>query len=113
MRFIKEEFTIKDWNIEAQTGYKPITTYYTDFSIADNYGEKAIMDTYKRSMELAKTDYRYLTELVMALNWKIWEHYNHNDKYARLYNDLWEQTDEYAMNTLKDEELSYFFDVTD
>ena len=25
---------LKDWNIEALTGYKPKTTFYTDFSIA-------------------------------------------------------------------------------
>jgi hypothetical protein len=28
-------------------------------------------------------------------------------------NTLEEQTDQYAMENLKDEELSYFFDVTD
>lgn len=26
---------IKTWNIEALTGYKPKTTFYEDFSIAD------------------------------------------------------------------------------
>ena len=29
--------TIKDWKIEELTGYKPISTFYTDFSIADNF----------------------------------------------------------------------------
>ena len=39
---------IKDWNIEAQCGYTPLTTVYMDFSIADNFGIDAIKDTYER-----------------------------------------------------------------
>ena len=30
--------TIKTWNIEELTGYKPFTTFYEDFSIADAFG---------------------------------------------------------------------------
>lgn len=62
---------VKTWNIEAMTGYKPISTFYEDFSIADAFGESAIRGTYKRAMASWKTDYKMLTELVMALNWKI------------------------------------------
>ena len=105
--------TIKTWNIEEMTGYKPITTFYEDFSIADLFGVDAIRDTYKRAMESWKDDYEYLTELVMVLNWKIWEHYEKNDEYAELYNELWGKADEYAMEHLKGEELSYFYQVTD
>ena len=55
-----------------------------------------------------------LTELVMALNWKIWEHFNAgNDGFAEVYNELWEKADAYAMDNLKDEELSYFLRTTD
>ena len=104
---------IKTWNIEAQTGYKPITTFYEDFSIAEHFGVKAIKDTYKRAFKEWKGEYKYLTELVMVLNWKIWEHYEHNDEYAKLYNDLWVDTDNYACENLKDDELSYFYKITD
>lgn len=61
---------MKDWNIEEMTGYKPITTFYTDFSIAEPFGKDAIIDTYRRSFKHWKDNYKYLTELVMALNWK-------------------------------------------
>lgn len=104
---------IKTWNIEAMTGYKPKTTFYEDFSIADNFGIAAIKDTFKRAFEAWKNDYIYLTELVMVLNWKIWEHYETNEKYARLYNELWEDADSFAIENLEDEELSYFFRITD
>ena len=94
------------------TGYKPMTTFYTDFSIADKFGVNAIKDTYNRAM-IWKSDYKYLTELVMVLNWKIWEHSESNLEYARLYNKLWEELDSFAMNNLKGEELSYFIRTTD
>lgn len=104
---------IKTWNIEEMTGYKPITTFYEDFSIADLFGTDAIRDTYKKAMESWKDDYEYLTELVMALNWKIWEHYEKNNEYAKLYDELWRRADEYAVEHLKGDELSYFYRVTD
>ena len=111
MKFLVESF--KTWNIEAMTGYKPMTTYYDDFSIAEQFGINAIKDTFNKNFEQAKTNYKWLTEFVMACNWKIWEHYEHNDAFAKLYNSMWEQADQYAMDNLKDEELSYFFDTTD
>lgn len=104
---------IKTWNIEAMTGYKPVTTFYEDFSIADNFGKSAIYDTFERAFKEWKHNYIYLTELVMVLNWKIWEHYKTNDEYATVYNDLWKLTDSYAVNNLKDEELKYFYRTTD
>ena len=104
---------VKTWNIEAMTGYTPISTFYEDFSIADMFGVSAIKDTYKRAMEGWKEDYKMLTELVMALNWKIWEHYETNEKIARVYNDLWEKADAYAQDNLKGDELSYFYRTTE
>ena len=105
--------TIKTWNIEAMTGYKPFTTFYEDFSIADHFGESAIRDTFKRAFAGWKNNHKYLTELVMALNWKIWEHCESNENYARVYNELWEEADGWAMDNLKGEELSYFLRTTD
>lgn len=103
-----------DWNIEAETGYKPKTTFYMDFSIADAFGVDAILDTYKRSFECWKSDVVYLTELVMVLNWKSWEHhYKGNDVYVRTYVDLYEECRNYALDHLKDEGLKYFLDTTD
>lgn len=102
------------WNIERMTGYKPITTFYEDFSIADHFGASAVKDTYRRGLETAEIlGYDCLTEFVMVLNWKIWEHYKTNEALAKVYNDLWEQADIYAQEHLKDEELSYYYRTTD
>ena len=101
------------WNIENVTGYKPLTTFFEDFSIADIFGKKAVKETYKMAFRDFKEDYKYLTELVMVLNHKIWQHYGKNDELARLYNDLWLKADDYAKRNLKDEELNYFLRVID
>lgn len=104
---------LANWNIEEMTGYQPKTTFYTDFSIADGFGVDAIKDTYKRAFEGWKSNTEYVTELAMVLNWKIWEHYNRNDRYARVYNDLWEQIDNWCMDNLKGDDLKYYYRTTD
>lgn len=104
---------IVTFDSEGMLGYKQITTLFQDFSIADNFGEKAIKDTYNNAFKQYKKQYKELTELVMVLNWKIWQHYNKNNAYAELYNELWEKADGYACNHLKGEELSYFYKTTD
>ena len=105
--------TVIDWNIEELTGYKPISTFYTDFSIADRFGISAIVDTYERAFKVWKSEYKMLTELVMVLNWKIWEHYETNEELAEIYSDLWTKADHYAMSHLKGDELKYFLRTTD
>ena len=106
-------FKVANWNIEEMTGYKPQTTFYTDFSIADRFGKEAIKDTYERAFNEWKWNVVYLTELVMVLNWKIWEWYGKNDDIAGLYDELWGKADSYATSNLKGEDLSYFYRTTD
>ena len=95
-------------------GYETMTSFWNDFSIADKFGVIAIKDTYKRAFNEWKDNYKYLTELVMILNWKIWEHHEKNNRaYAELYNALWEAAYAYACENLKGDEAAYFFRVTD
>ena len=91
---------IKDWKIEEMTGYVPKTTFYTDFSIADNFGISAIKDTFKRAFKSWKGNVEYVTELVMALNWKIWEHYETNEPVARVYDELWREARDWCYKNL-------------
>ena len=101
------------WNIKAITGYKPITTFWMDFSIADNFGKSAVKDTFNRAFKEWKDNYKYLIELVMVLNHKIWEHYETNEPLARVYNELWEKAQNYGYEHLKDDELTYFWKTLD
>ena len=41
------------------------------------------------------------------------QHYKTKPNVAALYDALWRQADQYAVENLKDEELSYYYDVTD
>ena len=75
---------IEKWNITEMCGYQPITTFWEDFYIAERFGTAAIKDTYKRAFKEWKGNYKYLTELVMVLNQKIWRYYEKNDTYAYL-----------------------------
>lgn len=90
------------------------TTFWMDFTIADAFGEKAIKDTFRRAFTEWKENYRYLTDLVMVLNHKIWQHYvAGNTAYGTLYDQLWSKAEDYAFEHLTGDELKYFLEVTD
>lgn len=89
--------------MQTPMGYELTTTFWQDFSIADVFGIKAIKDTFKRAFEEWKTNYVYLTELVIVLNWKMWDWSEKNEQVGLLYQDLWEIADAYAMEHLKGE----------
>lgn len=104
-----------DWKRYALDfcGYEVFTTFGNDFDIAEGYGLDAIRDTYNRAFNEWKSNYKYLTELVLILNWKIAQHYGKNDAYANLYNELWAEADRYACDNLEGEEADYFYRTTD
>lgn len=97
-------------------GYEMTTTFWMDFSIADAFGTAAIQDTYNRAFNEWKSNHVYLTELVIVLNYKIWQWYEQSNgscEFSRLYNKLWEEADAYALDNLKGEELDFFLSITD
>ncbi len=94
--------------------YETQTTFWTDFTIADQFGADAIRDTFNRAFEEWKTHTAYLTELVMVLNWKMWEHYEKkHEALSRLYQSLWEKADAWAWDNLKGNDLNYYMGTTD
>jgi len=106
---------IEKWNIEEETGYKPITTFWEDFTIADKFGINAVADTYYRAFNEWKNDYKYMTELSLVLNHKIWRYYEneHTRALAQTYDSLWKQLDTYLNDNLKEDELDYYYRITD
>lgn len=95
--------------------FKPITTFWDDFTIAEAFGIPAVKDTFVRAFKEWKNNPKYLTELVLVLNWKIWAWDRVKEGYAfsMVYNALWEKADEYAVKNLKGEDANYFFRMTD
>lgn len=93
--------------------YEFKTTFWTDFTIADKFGINAIEDTFKRAFIDCKYNYIYLTELVLVMNWKMWEWSEKDIKISRVYQNLWTKADNYALDTLKGDEMTYFYQQTD
>lgn len=95
-------------------GKESQTTFFDDFSIADTFGKKAIKDTYKRAFNEWKDNCVYLTELVIVLNLKCWEHYYHlNISLSELYSELYYKAHHYAQAHLKGDDARYYFEMTD
>lgn len=111
----QEPFVIQIGGVsEAMEGYNFQTTFWSDFTIAESFGPEAIIDTFNRAFNEWKSDYIYLTELVLVLNWKLWTFYESGRQdLAALYDKLWKEADSYAYDNLKGEELSYFLNTTD
>lgn len=95
--------------------YEFKTTFWTDFSIADRFGERAIKDTFRRAFNEWKNDVVYLTELVLVLNWKAWENFDKGKSfdYCSLYTDLYYKAHDYALDHLKGDDLTYYLNTTD
>lgn len=89
-------------------------TFYQDFTIADYFGRDAIIDTYNRALKEWQHDPEMLAGLVIALNQKIWYYYHRNNETrAELYNTLWEQAHDYALEHLKNDNLRTYLRLTD
>ena len=93
--------------------YEFTTTFWQDFSIADSFGMEAIQDTFDRAFKEWRTDIKYMTELTIALNYKIWLWAERDEEVARLYDRLWREADRYCMDNFSGEELKYFIKTTD
>ena len=111
------EFKIPRWPLIDMTGYKPKTTFWEDFSFADNVDEKAVRETFDRAFKEWKDDKVYATELSMVLNWKQFQFakdgYLCDNDMCRTYMELWKKIDEYIVNNWKGEKLSYYLKETD
>lgn len=102
-------------NLQAMTSYTPQTTFFADFSIAEFCGrENAVRETYSRALNAWKKDIKYMTELCLVLNHKIWEWNARKDNVMTYcYNQLWEICSDYIEDHFKGDELRYYYQVTD
>lgn len=97
------------------TDWRPENLYWQRFSIAEEYGKKEVEQVYKEILSEAKDKYKAMTELVMVLNHKSWQHCENtgNSELCNLYAKLFYKAKDYAENTLKGDELRYLIETID
>ena len=105
--------SVSNWNVEKLTGYRPITTFWHDFSLADNRGADAILKVYTKVFNEWKTNYRYITELVLVLYYKIWQYNGKDNILINLYYKLWNKTSIWCEDNFSELERKYYIETTD
>ena len=108
-----EKVQLQKLALERQFNYKFETTFWEEFSISDQYGPDRVVEHYNLVFDQWKDNLKYLTELVLVLNWKIYQWYQVDDTLGMTYDDLWKRTDSFAMDTLRGEDLHYYLSVLD
>lgn len=98
--------------------YNYFTTFWEDFSIAEKFGTGAIRDTAECAFSEWKDDVKYLTELVMVINHKCWEHYRKDSKelsnfYGDLYYEYYDKALDYLDKQGTQDEIMYFIRTLD
>ena len=110
-RILSEVFP--KWTIEEKTGYRPKTTFWQTFTLADVFGADLIKETYRGAFDSSRNNYIDLTELCLVLDWKRKEHTeNENGALARLYDNLYQLCAAWATSNLTGRALEYFRSVT-
>ena len=99
--------------LENMLDYKFESTFWEEFSIAEDYGSEGVKEHYDLVFEQWKDNLKFLTELVLVLNIKIFIWYGVDDTIGLTYDQLWKETDGYALNTLKGNDLHYYLSTLD
>ena len=89
------------------------TTFYQDFAIADAFGPAAVKETYERVFNEWKDNYKYWTEVAMALNQRCWYWHTRNEDMMLLYRGLYYKADGWAKCSMNAKELFFYAEVMD
>ena len=73
----------------------------------------AIKDTYNRAKMEWQDNVEYMAELTAILNWAIWDWYEKNEEIARMYNDLWQDCEDFCYEHFIREDLKKYLDIID
>jgi len=121
------ERTFERYFVGIGNPYQRITTFASDFALAECYGDNSVLDTYRRASKSWMSDYKYATELSMVLNWYSWFWYDNGEPgLSKLYADLFykskdafykaykfRKTDTEEERSHKEEAQSYFYETLD
>ena len=101
-------------NAMRENGYNTFTTFYSDLTLAEPFGERGIRGTDRDVTRSWGNNVKYWTEYAMSLNHKIWEHYDRgNMALSELYDSLWRKANTHAYRTFKGNDLRYYIRTTD
>lgn len=94
--------------------YKFKTTFWQDFTRAENKSIEEVKKKYKEIFKgECKYNYIFLTELALVLNLKYKEYITSKTRLSKLYNKLFGDVNDYAIQNLKYEKLDYYFNNID
>jgi hypothetical protein len=100
----------KYWQFENLNGYRPMTLFYTELSVAEDYGANAVQGIFEICFDMAvNSGIAYLTELVLVLICKSEELYNSDRALSKIYELLWKRVDAYIKANFKGDKLYYYF----
>lgn len=100
-------------SLEKMMNYQFESTFWEEFSSTDEYGSDEVQKHYQVVFEQWKDNLKYLTELVLVLNLKTFIWFGVDDNLGMTYDELWKKTDQYAMDTLKGDDLHYYLSTLD
>ena len=83
----------KNFEANLREDYKRITTYTSDFSIAEwcvpVEGMNAIASTLRNALVNWRDSVEWFAEILLVINLKSWEHAaRHNSEYSKMYSEL-------------------------
>lgn len=103
-------------NLKDIKGDERKTTFYYDLSIAEVFDAESVIDTCQRSLKDFIYDEQYISELVLSVNWKSWEHQARgNEGWSKLYSELYYQIYDIVLDKYQDDEekADYFWHYLD
>lgn len=107
------ERLLEKQSFEKMFDFKFETTFWEEFCIAENYGSDGIREHYKVVFDQWKNNLKFLTELVLVLNWKVSTWFGVDDTIGKTYDELFRKTDSFAIDTLKGDDLHYYLSTLD
>lgn len=95
-------------------GYKPVTDLALCFERAEEkLGLNGPDYVFNCVFEKTKNNVKWVTELVILLNHKIWYYYRNNDELGLIYEKLYKKAYNWCVCNLEGEDAEYFFRVID
>lgn len=102
-------------DITLDNGYKLVSTFWMDFSIADSFDKKndAVNDTFRRAFIEWKDDETYGPELAIVMSLKSCYWYGKDDELSKKYAELYSKIDGYIMDNYSPDAIQHYLDISD